>query len=108
MGQAMGVQHPVEVAFRTNKQSPISQHRHDLARRQCGKLRLVAGQQDPLALLVAKAVRNVTVAAFSVIGAIPSTCELSPPALQGGEPNAQKSCHFSGPSTGTDGAIKDL
>ena len=86
---SMGVQDPVEAAFRTNKQTPISQHLHDLARRQCCKLRLVSVQRDRLALLVAEAVGYVSLAAFSVIGAIPSTCELSPPALQGDEHNAQ-------------------
>ena len=108
MGLPMGVQDPVGAAFRTNKQSSISQHRHDLARRQCCKLRFGAVRQDPLPIRVDRAVRNVAVAAFSAIGAIPSTCEQSPPALQVGDPNAQQSCHFSGLGTGTGGAIKNL
>ena len=76
----MGVQDPVEAAFRTNKQSSISQHRHDLARRQSCKIRLIAVQQDPMANLVAEAVGHVTPAAFTVNGPIPFTCELPPAA----------------------------
>ena len=108
MGLAMGVQDPVEAALRTNKQSPISQDRHDLPRRQCCKLRLVAGQQDPLAFLVAEAVGHVTLAAFSAISAISSACKLPPPALQGGEPHPKLGGHCMCPGTGTDGVIKDL
>lgn len=85
----MEVKDTVEVAFRTNKQSPNSQQRHDLTRRQCCKLRLVAGQQDSQALLVAKEVKNVLVA-FSVIGANPSTCALSPLAPQNGDPTPNR------------------
>ena len=76
MGLDMVLQDPVKAAFRTNKQSPISQDRHDLPRRQRGVLRLLAGQQDPLAFLVAEAVGHVTLAAFSAISAISSACKM--------------------------------
>jgi hypothetical protein len=108
MGPAMGVQDPVKAALRTNKQSPISQHRHDLARRQCCKLQLIAGQQDPLAFLVACAMSHVSLAAFSAIGAFPSACKLPPPALQGGEPHPKLGTHLMRIGTDTDGVIKDL
>ena len=85
----MGVQDPVAAALRTNKQFPFSQDRHDLPRRQRGLLRLVAHQQDPLAFLVVEAVGHVTLAGFSAIIAISSACKLPPPALQGGDKNAQ-------------------
>lgn len=38
----------------------------------------------------------------------PLHVQLSPPALQGGELNAQQSFYFSDPGTGTDSAIKTL
>jgi len=81
----MGVQHLAKAAFRTNKQSPISQHRQDLPRRQSHKLRLVAGLQNPLVHLVAKSVRHVAGANFSAIDAVPFCCDLPPSALQGGD-----------------------
>jgi hypothetical protein len=71
-------------ALGTDVQAPISQDRHDLAWRQCREFRLVAGEQDPLPLLLAQAVRNQAVAAFTAIQAVPITRELPPPALQGG------------------------
>ena len=79
MGLPIGVQDPLKTAFRTSKQSPIGQDRHDLPRRQCRELRLVAVQQDPLAHLVTEAVVHVRLVAISAIGVITSTFELSPP-----------------------------
>jgi len=91
---SMGEQDPVEAALRPNKQIPISQHWDDLARRQFRKLRLVAGQQDEVALLVVEAVSNASLAAFSAIGAIPSTCEQSPTAPHGCEAHPAAWFHF--------------
>ena len=47
-------------------------------------------------------------AAFTAIQAVPITRELSPPALQRGEPHAQQRRHRSGPCTSRDGLIEDL
>ena len=104
----MDMEHAVEAALRPDVQTPIGKDRHDLARRQRRKLGLVAGEQDPLPLLVREAMRDQAVAAFTAIQAVPITRELPPPALQGGEPHAQQSGHHTGPCTGRDGSIKDL
>jgi hypothetical protein len=69
---------------------------------------LVAGEQDPLALLLREAVRNKAGPAFAAIDAIPISRELTPPALQGGEPQAQESRHLTGPRTSCHGGIEDL
>ena len=61
-----------------------------------------------MAFLVAEAVGNVTLAAFSTIGAISSACKLPTPALQGGEPYPKQGGCLTGPGAGTDGVIKDL
>jgi hypothetical protein len=108
MGLAMGMEHPVEAALRPDIQAPIGKDRHDLPRRQRRKLGLVAGEQDPLPLLVSESVRNQAMAAFTAIQAVPITRELPPPALQGGEPHAQQHRHLSGPCTSRDGLIEDL
>lgn len=82
---AMGVQHAVEAALGTDAEPPMGKNRHDLARRQRRELGFIAGEQDPLALVVSEAVRHKAVAAFTAIHAVPVTLELPPPALQGGE-----------------------
>ena len=75
----------------------IGQGRHDLPWRQCREIALVAGEQDPLAFLLAQSVRNQALAAFTAIDAVPSTNKLSPPGLQGGEPHTQQISHHSSP-----------
>jgi hypothetical protein len=90
MRLAMVMEHAVEAALRADIQTPISKDRHDLSRRQRCKLGLVAGEQDPLALLVSEAVRDEVVAAFTAIQAAPITHELPPPALQRGEPTPSR------------------
>jgi hypothetical protein len=104
----MGMEHPVEAALRTDVETPIRQDRHDLSRRQRRELRLVAGEQDPLALLVAEAVRDKAVAAFTAILAVPITRELTPPALQGAEPHAKQLGEPAGPGTCRHARIEDL
>ena len=89
-------------------EAPVGQNGHDLPRWQRRELRLVAGEQDPLTLLVTQAVRNEAVAAFTAIGAVPITGELTPPALQGAEPHAKESGHFTGPFSVGHGGIEDL
>ncbi len=108
MGLAMVVQYAVEAALGTDIQASISQDRHDLPRRQRREFGLVAGEQDPLTLLIREAVRDQAVAAFTAIQAVPIIRKLTSPALQGGEPHAQQICHFLSPSTGRYGGIKDL
>jgi hypothetical protein len=56
-------------------------------RRQRGKLRLVAGQQDPLAILIAEAVGHLAMASVSAVHTVPITQESTPPTLEGGEPH---------------------
>jgi hypothetical protein len=51
MHLAVGMEHPVEAALRTDVKATIRQRRHDLFRRECCEFRLVAGEQDSLALL---------------------------------------------------------
>jgi len=108
MGLAMVMEHPVRAALGTDVDPSIGKDRHDLPRRQGRELRLVAGEQDPLALLVAQAMRHQAVAAFTAIQAVPITRELPPPALQGGEPHAQHRRHLSGRCTSRNGLIEDL
>jgi len=105
---AVGMEHPVEAPLRADVQPTIRQNGHDLARWQRRKFRLVAGQQDPLPLLVREAVRHQAVAAFAAIQSVPITRELPSPTLQRGQPNAQQSGHFSGPCAGCHGSIEDL
>ena len=85
----MGMQNPVEAALRTDIQTPVRENRHDLPWWQRRKFRLVAGQQNPLAFLLAEAVRHMAVAALAAIDAITVTSELAAPALQRGQPHAQ-------------------
>jgi hypothetical protein len=108
MGLAMVMEHPVEAALGTDIDPSIGKDRHDLPRRQGRELGLVAGEQDPLTLLIREAVRNRAVAAFTAIQSVPITRKLAPPALQRGEPHAQQICHFLSPSTGRYGGLKDL
>ena len=49
----------------------IGQDRHDLAQRQGRELAWVAGEQDSLPLLLAQAMRNQSMAAFTAIKAVP-------------------------------------
>jgi hypothetical protein len=58
MGLTMVMEHPVEAALRADVEAPIGQDRNDLPRRQGGEFRLVAGEQDPLALFLREAVRH--------------------------------------------------
>jgi hypothetical protein len=108
MGLAMGMEHAVEAALRADVQPAIGQDRHDLARRQRRELGFVAGEQDPLALLVGEAVRHQAVAAFTAVQAVPITRKLPPPTLQRGQTHAQQSGHLSDPCTGRPGDIEDL
>ena len=108
MDLAMGMEHPVEAALRADVDAAIGKDRHDLARRQRRELRLVAGEQDPLALLVREAVRHHAVAAFAAIQTDPITRELPPPALQRGQPDAQQSRHLPGSCTSRHSGIEDL
>jgi len=108
MGLAMGMEHAVEAALRADLDAPIGQGRQDLPGRQRRELRLVAGEQDPLALLLREAVRHQTVTALTAIDAVPITRVLSPPALQGGEPHSQEPGQLSGPCPGGQGGIEDL
>ena len=76
------VQHPIETALRANKELLIGQCRHDLPRRQRGVLRLVASQQDSLALLLAQLVRDQAVTAFTTIVAVTITDQVLPPPFE--------------------------
>ncbi len=70
--------------------------------------RLVAGEQDPLTLLLREAVRYQTVAAFTAIQPVPITCELTSPALQCCQPHAQQLGQLAGPCTRRHTGIKNL
>jgi len=72
MGLAMSVEHPLEAALGADKQPTFGQHRHDLPGRQYGELRLVAGQQDALPLLLTEVVRHMAMAALAAVHAAPS------------------------------------
>ena len=93
----VGMEHPVETALGTVGevfsggvvQPPVRQHRHDLSWRQRREFRLVAGQQDPLAFLLAEAVSHVPAAALATVDAIAITSKLTAPALQRGEPHTE-------------------
>jgi hypothetical protein len=104
----MGMEHSVETALGADIQPTVRQSGHDLTRRQGRELRLVARQQDPLALLFGEPVRHQAVAAFTAIKSVPITREQPPPALQRGEPHAQQSGHLTGPCPGGHGGIEDL
>jgi hypothetical protein len=104
----MSVEHPVEAALGTYIEPPVCQHRHDLPWRQRREFRLVAGEQDPLAFLACEAMGHMALAALAAVHTVHITGELPAPALQRGEANAQQGGHFSGPSTGCHGGIKNL
>ena len=63
----MGMQNPVEASLRTDVQALVSQDWNDLPWWQCRKFRLVAGQQDALAFLLAEAVRHMAMATGSAL-----------------------------------------
>jgi len=62
----------------------FGQHLKDLTWRQKGVHRLVAFHQNPLVITVVDVLGHVAFAVLLEIGAIPSTFEMAPPALQGG------------------------
>ena len=107
MGLAVGVQHPVEAALRTDIQAPVRQHRHDLPGRKRREFRLVAGEQDSLAFLLTEAVSDLAVAALAAIDAITVTRELTAPALQRGEPYPKQQGQLTGPGTIGDALVED-
>ena len=104
----MGMEHPVETALRADIEAPIGQDGNDLPGRQGGEFRLVAGEQDPLTLLVGQAMRHVAGTAFTAIQAVPITRELTPPALQRRQAHAQQLGELAGPCTGCHAGIEDL
>jgi hypothetical protein len=104
----VGVEHPVEAALGTDVKAPIRQHRHNLTWRQRRKFRFVAGQQDPLAFLLAEAVSHVEVAALATVDAITVTSKLTAPALQHGEPHTEQQGQFTGPGTIGSALVEDL
>jgi hypothetical protein len=108
MDLAVGMEYPVKAALRADVQATICQHRHDLPRWQRGEFRLVAGQQDPLALFFAEAVSHMAVAALAPVHTITGTSKLPAPALQRGEPDAQKHSQLMGTSPISHALIKDL
>jgi hypothetical protein len=57
-----------------------------LTRWQRRKVRLVAGEQDSLALFIGKAVRHQAGTALTAIPSVPIPREMAPPALQSGLP----------------------
>ena len=78
VGLPMGMEHPIEAALRADIEALIGQDRNDLPRRQGGEFRLVAGEQDPLALLLRKAVRHQAGTAFTAIQAVAAQFLLQP------------------------------
>jgi hypothetical protein len=79
------VQHPIKTRFRADIQALISQRRHDLSWRQRGVLRLIAGEQDPLALFFSEAVGHMTAAALAAIHTVPITPKSLPPRFEGAQ-----------------------
>lgn len=104
----MGVQHPIKAAFRTDIQPAIGQNGHDLSRRQRREFGLIAGEQDPLAFLLAEAVGHMAAAALATIHTVPITRKLAVPTLQRGEANTQQQGQLSGTSTSGNPLIHDL
>lgn len=92
------VEHPVDAVLRREVLALIRQVRHDLRSRQCGVVRLVADDQDPLPVLSARAVRHMPMSALApadmiAIHNVPiSARELASSALQ----RAQADPHVSG------------
>ena len=87
---------------------PVRKERHNLPGWQGCEFRLVAGEQNPLALLLREAVRHQAVTAFTAIGAVPITCELMSPARKFRQPHAQEFGKLPSPSTGCHPGIEDL
>jgi hypothetical protein len=104
----MGMEHSVEASLGTDVEAPISQHRHDLSRRQCGEFRLVRSEQDALAFFFAEAVSHVAVAALATVDAIAVTSKLTAPTLQRGEPYPQQTRDCGSPCTGCCSSLKNL
>ena len=82
------VDDPIEAALRADVQATIRQHRHDLPRWQCRKCGLAAGEQDPLALLLAWPVRDKAWRSVTAIMSVPITCKGLAPSLQGAQADA--------------------
>lgn len=80
----------IEAAHVADIRAAITIDRHDLPRRQSCEFRLVAGEEDPLALLLREAMRHQGGRAFTAIQAVPITRELTSPALQCCQPHAQQ------------------
>jgi hypothetical protein len=78
-----------------------------LAGRHCGKFRLIAGEQDPLALLLAQLVRDQAVTALAGGNAITVTRELAPSALQRRQPNAQQDRQLTRPGAISHTLVQD-
>jgi hypothetical protein len=104
----VSVQHPVKAAFRTDIKPAIGQDRHDLAWRQRCKFKFVAGEQDPLAFLLAETVSHVPAAALAAVDAITVTNKLTAPTLQRGEPHAEQQGQFTRSGTIGHALVEDL
>jgi hypothetical protein len=104
----MGMEHAVEAPLRTDIEALIGQDRHNLPRRQRRKLRLVAGEQDPLPFFFCEAMGNHPMAAFTAIHAVPIARELPAPALQGAQPHPQKCRQGLDPGTSGPTCFQDL
>ena len=78
------------------------------ARRERREFRLIAGQQDPLAFLLAEAVSHVAAAALATVDAITVTSKLTAPALQRGEPHTEQQGQFTGLGTIGSALVEDL
>jgi len=63
----MSMERPEEAALRAGIDAPVRKDGHDMPQRQPCESRLVASEQDPLALLVRETVRNKAVAAFTAV-----------------------------------------
>jgi hypothetical protein len=88
MHLSVGVEHPVEAALRADIQPLIGKGWHDLTWRQCGVLRLVAGEQDSLSLFLAQPVQDTAWTAFTTIVTNAITEHGLPPALEGAQTDA--------------------
>jgi hypothetical protein len=108
MGLTMGMEHPIEAALRADVEPSVRKDRHNLPGRQGCEFRLEAGEQDPLALLLGEAVRHLAWTAYTAIQAVPITRELTPPALQCRQSDAQQLGELAGPCTGCHAGIEDL
>jgi hypothetical protein len=88
MGLAVGMEYPVKAALRADIQTLIGQGWHDLTWRQRGVLRLVAGEQDALALLFGQLVRDQPMTAFAAIAAFAITKICLAPAFERAQADA--------------------